>query len=132
MWACAYDTKYLGQIDNFFRRAYKFRYTSKQYKINEIIVERDRKMWVNITGNSSHPLNVLLPMMRSRSLSSLRSHGHNYVLPKVSTERFKRIFVNRCLFKFVNIFWNSAIYTRDNFRFLIFCYLFINVSPHVC
>ena len=98
VWTCAYDTKYLGQIDNFFRRVYKFGYTSKHYKINEIIEERDRKIWDNITGNSSHPLNVLLPVTRSRSL---RSRGHNYVLPKVSTERFKRTFVNRCLFKFV-------------------------------
>ena len=65
VWACAYDTKYLSQIDNFFRRACKFGYTSKQYKINEIIEEGNRKMWDNIlTGNSSHPLNVLLPMTR--------------------------------------------------------------------
>ena len=98
VWACAYDTKYLGQIDNFFRQAYKFGYTSKQYKINEIIEDRDRKMWDNITGDSSHPLNVLLPMTRGRAS---RPRGHNYVLPKVSTERFKRTFVNRCLFKFV-------------------------------
>ena len=64
VWACTYDTNYLGQIDDFFRRAYKFGYTSKQYKINEIIVERDRKMGDNITGKSSHPLNVLLGTLR--------------------------------------------------------------------
>lgn len=43
VWACAYDTKYLGQMDNFFLRAYKFGYTSKQYKINEIIEEPRQK-----------------------------------------------------------------------------------------
>ena len=64
VWACTYDTKYLGQIADFFRRAYKFGYTSKQYKINEIIVERDRKMGDNITGKPSHPLNVLLGTLR--------------------------------------------------------------------
>ena len=29
VWTFAYDTKYLGEIDNFFSRAYKFGYTSK-------------------------------------------------------------------------------------------------------
>lgn len=43
VWACAYDTKYLGQMDSFFLRAYKFGYTSKQYKINEIIEEPRQK-----------------------------------------------------------------------------------------
>ena len=52
VWARPYDTKYLGQIDNFFCRAYRFGYTSKRYNINEIIEECNRKMRDNITGNS--------------------------------------------------------------------------------
>ena len=67
VWACAYYTKYLGQIDNFFRRAFKFGYTSKQYKICDIIEERDHKMWHSVT-NSLHPLHDLLPMKRRRTL----------------------------------------------------------------
>ena len=68
VWDCAYDTKYLSQIDNFFRRANKFGYTSKQYKINDLIEERDRKMWGNITGSYPHPLNVFLPMIDAEKI----------------------------------------------------------------
>ena len=70
-----------------------FACTSKQYKVNEIIEERDRKMWENITGNSSHPLNVSLPMKRSRSI---RSRGHNYVPPKVSGGGGRKVQAHIC------------------------------------
>ena len=31
----------------------------------------------------------------------LRKRGHDYTLPKVRTERFKRILINMCLFNIV-------------------------------
>ena len=47
------------------------------------------------------------PMKRMRKL---RDRGHNYILPLVRTERFKRCFINRCPFNFT-------------FRFSIFVYI---------
>ena len=44
----------------------------------------------------SHALCDLLPPKRERQL---RKRRHNFLLPKVGTERFKRSFINRCLFK---------------------------------
>jgi hypothetical protein len=41
---------------------------------------------------------VLLPPSRQLEL---RNRGHEYELPRVRTERFKRVFVNRCLFNFI-------------------------------
>ena len=35
----------------------------------------------------------------SKRTRSLRERKHNYILPKVKTERFKRVYVNRCLFE---------------------------------
>ena len=43
-------------------------------------------------------LQVLLPPSRQLEL---RNRGHEYELPRVRTERFKRVFVNRCLFNFI-------------------------------
>ena len=51
----------------------------------------------------SHVLDDLLPPKRNKVL---RERGHDdFILPRVKTERFKRAFVNRCLFKLsLNIF----------------------------
>ena len=41
---------------------------------------------------------ALLPPKRQLKL---RNRGHDYELPIVRTERFKRVFLNICLFNFV-------------------------------
>lgn len=98
IWACAYEGKYLSRIDKFCRRAVVFGYTSKHIVIKELINVRDKNLWENIITNSQHCLHDLLPAKRKRNL---RDRGHNYILPRVRTERFKRCFVNRCLFNLV-------------------------------
>ena len=35
----------------------------------------------------------------------LRERGHDFILPNVKTDRFKRAFVNRRLFKFISYFF---------------------------
>ena len=35
-----------------------------------------------------------------RTMDTLRKRRHNYILPLVRTERFKRTFINRCLFSY--------------------------------
>ena len=50
-----------------------------------------------ITSNTT-ALDDLLPPRRTRHL---RSRGHDYILPRVRTSRFKSTFVNRCLFSIV-------------------------------
>ena len=73
-------------------------YTSKYTPIMDVIRMKDRLLWEEITSDSANPLHELLPAQRARSL---RKRGHNYILPPVRTERFKRCFFNRCLFEFV-------------------------------
>ncbi len=81
---------------SFLCRAYRFGYTSCLININDVINERDHKLWNEIVGNHDNPLNELLPPQRTRCL---REHRHKCILPKVRTERFKRAFINRCLFE---------------------------------
>jgi len=50
---------------------------------------KDRLLWEEITSDSANPLHELLPAQRARSF---RKRGHNYILPPVRTERFKRCF----------------------------------------
>ena len=59
---------------------------------------KDRVLWKKITTDPNHALKTLLPPRRQLEL---RDRGHNYELPRVRTQRFKRVFVNRCLFNFI-------------------------------
>ena len=52
-------------------------------------------MWNKIISKERHCLYDLLPEKRTRKL---REREHDFILPKVHTERFKRCFINRCLF----------------------------------
>jgi hypothetical protein len=91
VWDSALQKKYLERIDKFFRRAYRYGYTTK---ISEVIEERDRKLFSKILLNAEHALHELLPLSKQRIL---RQREHNFILPQIKTERFKRSFINRCL-----------------------------------
>ena len=92
----AYKKKYIEQVDRFLRRAYKFRYTNCPININNVLNKRYYKLWNKIASNTDNLLNELLPPKRTKCL---RECKNNFILPKVRTERFKRVFVNRCLFE---------------------------------
>ena len=66
--------------------------------MSTVIEEKDKNLFNSITCDPMHPLNDLLPPVKTRTL---RNRGHQHILPKVKTERFKRCFANRCLFNFV-------------------------------
>ena len=96
-WVCGNDGKYLSQIDRFSKRAVKYGYTAKFFSITDLISQRDLELWKKVTTDN-HSLNKLLPMKGTRNL---RDRSHDYVLPLVSNESFKRCFINRCLFNFL-------------------------------
>ena len=67
------------------------------FLIENIIALQDKKLWDKITdSNSTTALDDLLPP--ERTMVMLHKRHHNYILPPVRTEHFKRTFVNRCLF----------------------------------
>ena len=97
VWGSALQNKYLQRIDKFFRRAYKFGYTLKEYNISHLVEERDKSLFAKIVIDSDHIFYDLLPKRKSRFL---RERQHSFILPKIKTERFKRSFLNRCLFDY--------------------------------
>ena len=70
----------------------------KKFNLSEIISVRDRKLWIKIINNKDNALQELLPNNLNRPL---RQRGHEFELPIIRTERYKRSFINRCLYKFV-------------------------------
>ena len=83
VWGSAIQKKYLDRIDKFFRRAYRYGYTTKSIKISEVIEERDRKLFRKIVSNPEHALHELLPVCKQRIL---RQREHNFILPQIKTE----------------------------------------------
>ena len=97
VWGSALQNKYLDRIDKFLRWAYRYGYTTKSIKISEVIEEKDRKLFSKIVSNPEHALHELLPVCKQRIL---RQREHDFILPQIKTERFKRSFINRCLFNY--------------------------------
>jgi hypothetical protein len=98
VWGAAFKGKYLDRVEKFLKRAYRYGYTSKNYVLADIIRERDMKLWKVISENAAHSLYELLLLKKTRTL---RKRDHNFILPKIRTERYKRSFINRCLFQFI-------------------------------
>ena len=90
VWGSALECQYLSPVDKFCERAYKYGYLLNFTFIKDILRARDKLLWEQITKDCDHCLRDLLPMQRRRSL---RSRGHNYILPRIRTERFKRTFI---------------------------------------
>ena len=95
VWGAAYQRKHLDRIDTFLKRSFKFGYTSEQIYISDVIKKRDGQLFEKVCSDDKHILNDLLPPKRSRDL---RKRNHQFVLPRVNTERYKQYFINRCLF----------------------------------
>ena len=98
VWGCAFQDKYISRFDKFCKHSLRFGYMSKQISFKNIIADRDRSLWNKLNNDPDHCLKDLLP--ERRRCRSLCNRRHNYILPQVRTERFKRCFINRCLFKF--------------------------------
>ena len=97
LWGGAFYTNYISQIDKFINRAFCNGYVTNKLNFKDVILDRDKKLWMKILNNERNALRELLPNKLNRTL---RSRAHNYELPLVGAERFKNAFVNRCLFNF--------------------------------
>ena len=97
LWGGASYTNYISQIDKFINRVCRNRYVTNKLNYKDVILDRDRKLWIKILNNERNALRELLPNKLNRTL---RPRTHNHELPLVKTERFKNAFVNRCLFNF--------------------------------
>ena len=67
VWGVAAYTKYLSQIDRLLRRAFRFGYIQHESSIQQVIRDRDVRLWKRIMGTSSNPLQDLLGRILTRS-----------------------------------------------------------------
>ena len=56
------------------------------------------QLWKKLVFSNNHCMSDPLPKKENADTSQ---EGHNFILPAVKTQRFKRCFINRCLFNFV-------------------------------
>jgi hypothetical protein len=89
VWSSAPEKKYLERIDKFLRQAYRYGYTTKSVQIIDVIKERYMSLFEKECSNPDHPLYELIPPKRQRPL---REREHDFIVPKIKTERFKRSF----------------------------------------
>ena len=62
-------------------------YAKERIFISDVIQIRDKQLRKKITATDTHCLTDLLP--KKRTYQSLRQRGHEYMLPRIRTERFK-------------------------------------------
>ena len=78
-WGAAYQRKFLDKIDRFLKRAHRFGFTTKKTAILDLIKNRDSELFKNVISGDH-----ILPKRRC----VLRECEHDFILPRVKTERF--------------------------------------------
>ena len=88
---CTYGVSVLGfpSYHKFQKRAVSFGFVKKVSPVLSPLEVSDNRLWKSITSSTGGPLVDFLPPRKTRLL---RNRGHSYVLPRISTERFKRLF----------------------------------------
>ena len=99
-WGAAYQRKFLDKIDRFLKRAHSFGFTTKKTAILDLIENRDSELFKNVISGDH-----ILPKRRC----VLRECKHDFILPRVKTERFKHFFLNRCLFRLNSLYIRNFI-----------------------
>ena len=75
-------------------RAHRFGFVTKNITIVDLIKDRDSKLFKNVIRDH-HILQDLLPPERKLVLCERK---HDFIFPRVRTERFKQSFLNTCIF----------------------------------
>ena len=111
-WGAAYQRKFLDKIDRFLKRAHRFGFTTKKTAILDLIKNRDSELFKNVISGDH-----ILPKRRC----VLRECKHDFILPRVKTERFKHFFLNRCLFRLNSLRNFIMLYKATMLQFLYHC-----------
>ena len=113
-WGAAYQRKFLDKIDRFLKRAHRFGFTTKKTAILDLIKNRDSELFKNVISGDHIP-----PKRRC----VLRECKHDFILPRVKTERFKHFFLNRCLFRLNSLYIRNFIilHKATMLQFLYYC-----------
>ena len=85
------------RIDACFRKAYRWKLTSTQYKFDNLI-SMDSKLFARCKWEG-HCLHHMLSPHLSSSQMILRSRVHSVEVPRMTYETTKRSFLMRCLYR---------------------------------
>ena len=61
LWGGASCTTYISQIDKFSNRAFRNGYETNKLNFKDVILDRDKKLWMKILNNERNSLRELLP-----------------------------------------------------------------------
>ena len=113
-WGAACQRKFLDKIDRFLKRAHRFGFTTKKTAILDLIKNRDSQLSKNVISGDH-----ILPKRRW----VLRECKHDFIQPRVKTERFKHFFLNRCLFRLNSLYIRNFIMVHKvtMLQFLYYC-----------
>ena len=89
VWDVASYDKCLSQIDKFQKRAVRFGFLKEVSPVLSLLEASDNRLWKSKTTSTDSPLVYLLTPSKTRLLRN--------------RERFKRSFINRCLFNFIQL-----------------------------
>ena len=84
--------------------------------MSDVIKNRDSDLFNRIASYKGHALYDFFRPKRNRAL---RDRGHDFILPRVKTELFKRAFLNRCLIYFFIFLYIFSLISLCNLIFVI-------------
>jgi hypothetical protein len=96
IWSAYCNVKQKHKFDSIIKVAMKLGLLEKT-NFEKICSIKDQKLFTKVTSNQRHLLHDLLPAKRANRYNC-RERFHNFSLPCVRTELFKKAFINRCLF----------------------------------
>jgi hypothetical protein len=99
VWGGYITAEQRGQINAFFRRAFKSGLCYNVYCIEDLLEIADNRLFTAMHSDT-HCLHSILPSPKPGAIT-LRSRGHDLELIRCNFEFFKRSFLPRCLFKFL-------------------------------
>ena len=97
VWSGASYTKYVSQIDKFINRAYRNNYSSNKSDFKEIILNRDKKLWLKITNDheiTNDQTNALHNLLPNKLILPFKPVFHSFIsLPPAKNYYSKIIFL---------------------------------------
>lgn len=88
-----------ARINSILKKCFKFGYCILKHDFNSLLRKADYTLFRSMQI-SSHPLHCLLPPTIS-TFGTNRPKGHNFLLPQIRYENFKKSFLVRALFAYV-------------------------------
>ena len=88
-----------NKINSLFKKAHRYNFTSKIFTIDELLLQCDSTLFKK-SQLPHHCLNQLLPPPPQSTSYNLRERGHDIMLTCVTSQLFKKSFINRTLFQF--------------------------------